>query len=90
MKEGSNGDVSAEQAHGILPDWKSLDFYIVLLGLAFCRAWIVLCLSAAAVTTLVTNSNWAFLLAGSTAAAGVAVAARRAATQDRFEARMRV
>lgn len=21
------------------PDWKSLDFYIVLLGLAFCRAW---------------------------------------------------
>ena len=35
------------------PDWKSLDFYIVLLGLAFCRAWIVLCLSAAAVTTLV-------------------------------------
>ena len=71
------------------PDWKSLDFYIVLLGLAFCRAWIVLCLSAAAVTTLVTNSNWAFLLAGSTAAAGVAVAARRAATQDRFEARMR-
>ena len=46
------------------PDWKSLDFYIVLLGLAFCRAWIVLCLSAAAVTTLVTNSNWAFLLAG--------------------------
>ena len=71
------------------PDWKSLGFYIVLLGLAFCRAWIVLCLSAAAVTTLVTNSNWAFLLAGSTAAAGVAVAARRAATQDRFEARMR-
>ena len=35
------------------PDWRSLDFYIVLLGLAFCRAWIVLCLSAVAVTTLV-------------------------------------
>ena len=39
------------------PDWKSLDFYIVLLGLAFCRAWIVLCLSAAAVTTLVTGRS---------------------------------
>lgn len=71
------------------PDWRSLDFYIVLLGLAFCRAWIVLCLSAVAVTTLVSHSNWMFLLAGSVAAAGVAVAARRAATQARFEVRLR-
>lgn len=71
------------------PDWRSLDFYIVLLGLAFCRAWIVLCLSAVAVTTLVAHSNWMFLLAGSVAAAGVAVAARRAAVQRRLETRLR-
>ena len=63
MKEGSNGDVSAEQAHGILPWLEIVGFlYRALLGLAFCRAWIILYLSAATVTTLVTNSNWAFLL----------------------------
>ena len=72
MKEGAMGTCLRNKLTAFCPDWKSLDFYIVLLGLAFCRAWIVLCLSAAAVTTLVTNSNWAFLLAGSTAAAGVA------------------
>ena len=72
------------------PDWRSLDFYIVLLGLAFCRAWIVLCLSAVAVVSLVETSNWTFLLAGSLAAAGVAVASRRVASQERFGAKLRV
>ena len=46
------------------PDWRSPDFYIVLLGLAFCRAWLVLCLSAVAVVSLVATSKWKFLLAG--------------------------
>lgn len=71
------------------PDWRSLDFYIVLLGLAFCRAWIVLCLSAVAVVSLVETSNWTFLLAGSLAAAGVAAASRRVASQERFGAKLR-
>lgn len=71
------------------PDWRSLDFYIVLLGLAFCRAWIVLCLSAAAVTGLMSNSNWVFLLAGSLAAAGVAALARRVASFASFERTLR-
>lgn len=47
--------------------FKSLDFYVVLLGLALCRVWVILCSSAPFMLVLLEGSDWLFLLPGAVA-----------------------
>lgn len=63
----------------------SLDFYVVLFGFAFCRAWIVLCLSVPFVA-LSEGVDWIFLMPGGVAMLALAMlaASRFARAQQRM------
>lgn len=55
----------------LLVEMASLNFWIVTLGLAFCRSWIVLCLSSSIISGLCGSSHLIYLLAGSIASFAV-------------------
>lgn len=69
---------------------KSLDFYVVLCGLALCRAWIVLCLSAPFVAFQIAASDWLFLIPGGVSTLVVAFLAYRTTQRVRFDKRFKV
>lgn len=80
-------------AKGSLSDalsaFRSLDFYVVLFGLALCRVWIVLCLSAPFVIKSLGASDWLFLVPGSVGTLAVALIAYRAAKRVLFDRRFK-
>ena len=63
----------------------SLDFYVVLFGLALCRAWIVLCLSAPFVVDEIGSADWLFLIPGGLSTLLAAFLAYRIAQRVRFD-----
>lgn len=62
----------------------SLDFYTVLFGLALCRVWIILCLSAPFTLTQPESGDWLFLIPGGIGTLVAALAAARAAERTTF------
>lgn len=70
--------------------FESLDFYVVLFGLALCRAWIVLCLSAPFVVQRIEASDWLFLIPGGLGVLLVACLAYRTSRRMRFDRRFEV
>ncbi|MEC4183580.1 helix-turn-helix transcriptional regulator [Adlercreutzia sp. R21] len=66
-----------------------LDFCVVLFGLALCRVWIILCLSAPFALAELESSDWLFLLPGGMTALVAALVATRAADRVVFDGRFK-
>lgn len=89
---GGNGmreTIARESLEDALGAFRSLDFYVVMFGLALCRAWIVLCLSAPFVVSEIGVSDWLFLIPGALSTLAAAFVAYRVAQRARFDRRFK-